>query len=79
MLMSHNFNIRMKMCSSGKLHVSGCLERSDLGIVWTYIEHLVNLHIFCKYKWFPWASINILFLIVYIKTETKVWHYRWPC
>lgn len=79
MLMSHIFNIQMKMCSSGKLRLSDYLERSHLGIVWTYIEHLVNLNIFCKYKWFPWASVNISLLIVYIKRKMKVWHYHWPC
>lgn len=77
MLMSHIFNIQMKIRSSGKLHSSGFLERSDLGIVWTYIEHFVNVNIFCKYKCFPWASVNIFLLTVYIEREMKVWHYHW--
>lgn len=76
--MSHIFNIQMKTCISGKLHMSGYLERPDLGIVWIYIEHLVNLNIFCRYKWFPWASVNISLLIVSIKREMEAWHCHWP-
>lgn len=30
MFMSHIFNIQMKMCSSGKLHLSGCLEKKRI-------------------------------------------------
>lgn len=72
LLMNHILNIQMKMCSSGKLHLSGYLERSDLGILWIYTEHLVNLNIFCKYKWFPQASVNISLLIVYKKRNESV-------